>query len=172
MNTTYSQATTQEFNPYLIEEPESIRLVEEIDEQEREDSARSLESPAESLSTDQNESTPMMSVVDRDLGLAEHQSQSNQSKQGRYSCPCCQQGATRVMRVRIANHQIGKPRWMAMCAVCAASMLARIPGTIVGGMVRPSRRRRPIGTQAAGATRQETQHGFRPKRDLRYRRAG
>ena len=164
----------------MIEEPESIRLVEEMDEQEREDSARSLDetldqSPTESTATDQAESTPMMSVVDRDLGLAEHQYQSNhadQSKQGRYSCPCCQQGATRVMRVRIANHQIGKPRWMAMCAVCAASMLARIPGTIVGGMVRPSRRRRPISTQAAGATHLETQHGFRPKRDVRYRRAG
>ncbi|MBL4697591.1 MAG: hypothetical protein JKX70_02035 [Phycisphaerales bacterium] len=172
MSTTYTETNTQEFNPYEIEEPESIRLVEEIDEQEREESARSLESLTESPAADQAESIPMMSVVDRDLGLAEHQSPSKQSKQGRYSCPCCQQGATRVMRVRIAHHRIGKPRWMAMCAVCAASMLARIPGTIVGGMVRPSRRRRPIGTQAAGATRQESQHGFRPKRDIRYRRAG
>ncbi len=109
-----------------------------------------------------------MSVVDRDLGL---ESLSQQASRGRYACPCCGQGARRVMRVRVVSPQHGHSRWVALCAVCAASMLAKVPGTIVGGLVRPTRRRRPMRVQAAGVTRQEGQLGFRG-RGTCYRRAG
>ncbi len=105
------------------------------------------------------------SVVDRDLGL---ENGDTSAKRGGYSCPCCGDGARRVMRVRVLTH----PRWVAVCAVCAASMLAKIPGTIVGGMVRPSRRRRSVRLQAAGVSRAEGQPGFRGRRETRYRRAG
>jgi len=81
------------------------------------------------------------SIVDRDLGLDELCAPMGVPQAGRsvrYACPCCGQGAIRVMRVRVAS----QPSWVALCAVCAASMLVRYPGTIVGGMVRPTRRRR------------------------------
>ncbi len=106
-----------------------------------------------------------MSVVDRDLGL---ESLSQQASRGRYACPCCGQGAKRVMRVRVVSPQHGHSRWVALCAVCAASMLAKVPGTIVGGMVRPSRRRRTNRSRVA----QQGQPGFGSLRDTRYRQAG
>ena len=56
----------------------------------------------------------------------------------RYSCPCCGRGADRMMRVRLEHH----PRWIALCAMCSASMIAKFPGTMVGGLIRPARRRR------------------------------
>lgn len=109
------------------------------------------------------------SAVDRDLGLGGERSDACR---GGYSCPCCNERASRVMRVRVADYQRGQAKWVAVCAVCAASMLARIPGTIVGGMVRPTRRRRPMRLQAAGVSRPEGQSSFRGRRDSRYRRAG
>lgn len=105
------------------------------------------------------------SVVDRDLGLDDR---DTKAKRGGYSCPCCGESTRRVMRVRVLT----QPRWVAVCAVCAASMLAQIPGTIVGGMVRPTRRRRPMRLQASGVSRAEGQPGFRGRRGTRYRRAG
>ena len=97
------------------------------------------------------------SVVDRELGL----DRMNMKRQGKYACPCCGHGASRVVRVRVAH----RPGWSAVCAVCAATLLAKIPGTIVGGMVRPTKRRR---------TRKPNQvaHGFRPVAQNGYRRAG
>lgn len=105
------------------------------------------------------------SVVDRDLGLDDH---DTSAQGGGYSCPCCGEGTRRVMRVRVLT----QPRWVAVCAVCAASMLAKLPGTIVGGMVRPTRRRRPMRVQAAGVSPSGGQPGFRGRRGSRYRRAG
>jgi hypothetical protein len=108
------------------------------------------------------------SVVDRDLGLESVQRVSTAGHR-RYACPCCGQGASRVMRVRVANAQQNQARWVALCALCAASMLVRIPGTIVGGMVRPTRRkpRNPVLPERRIA------HGFRSgARSDRYRRAG
>ena len=109
-----------------------------------------------------------VSVVDQDLGLG---NEDQRGARGRYACPCCGEGARRVMRVRVVNPQHGHSRWVALCAVCAASMLSRVPGTIVGGLVRPTRRRRPMRVQAAGVVRQEGQLGFRG-RGACYRRAG
>lgn len=97
------------------------------------------------------------SIADRELGITQNQSQG----QGRYACPCCGGGASRVMRVRIAT----QPGWSAVCAVCAANLLAKVPGTIVGGMVRPTRRRRK-GVPGSVA------HGFRRADQGGYRRAG
>ncbi len=110
-----------------------------------------------------------VSAVDRDLGLGNTE---QEPARGRYACPCCGEGARRVMRVRVVNPQHGHSRWVALCAVCAASMLSRIPGTIVGGLVRPTRRRRPMRVQAAGVVRRQGHPGFGPRRDPRYRRAG
>ncbi len=109
-----------------------------------------------------------ISAVDRDLGLGRF---DRPRARGRYACPCCGEGAKRVMRVRVVSPQHGHSRWMALCAVCAASMLARVPGTIVGGLVRPTRRRRPMRVQAAGVIRQEKQPRFQ-ERGPCYRRAG
>ena len=97
------------------------------------------------------------SAVDRELGLGRLRSQ----RRGKYACPCCGEGASRVMRVRISQ----QPGWSAVCAVCAANLLAKIPGTIVGGMVRPTRRRRK---GAPGSVA----HGFRRADQGGYRRAG
>ena len=101
------------------------------------------------------------SVVDADLGLDEHD--GTQSSKGKYACPCCGGGARRVVRVRVADEvdsaSKAKPRWVALCAVCAASMLAKVPGTIVGGSVRPSRRRRSVSAQAKRVRGQDA--GFR-----------
>jgi hypothetical protein len=97
------------------------------------------------------------SVVDRELGLGRQRSQ----RRGKYACPCCGEGASRVMRVRISQ----QPGWSAVCAVCAATLLAKVPGTIVGGMVRPTRRRRK---GAPGSVA----HGFRRPDQGGYRRAG
>mgnify|MGYP003630150911 FL=1 len=99
------------------------------------------------------------SVVDTDLGLGEHD--GVQSSKGKYACPCCGSGARRVVRVRVIDTSSGqkKPRWVALCAVCAASMLSSVPGTIVGGSVRPSRRKRSVSKQAKRARGQDA--GFR-----------
>ncbi len=97
------------------------------------------------------------SVADRELGI----SQNPSKRQGKYACPCCGGGASRVMRVRIMS----QPGWSAVCAVCAATLLARVPGTIVGGMVRPTRRRRK-------AVSGSVAHGFRCQAQGGYRRAG
>lgn len=97
------------------------------------------------------------SVADRELGISQNPSQ----RQGKYACPCCGGGASRVMRVRIMS----QPGWSAVCAVCAANLLARVPGTIVGGMVRPTRRRRK-------AVSGSVAHGFRCQDQGGYRRAG
>lgn len=97
------------------------------------------------------------SVADRELGI----DRQNCRREGKYACPCCGQGTSRVLRVRVAH----RPGWSGVCAVCAATLLARVPGTLVGGRVRPSRRRqRPVPGQAA--------HGFRRMDQNGYRRAG
>lgn len=98
-----------------------------------------------------------VSVADRELGIE----RDKWERRGKYSCPCCSHATSRVVRVRVAN----RPRWSAVCAVCAATLLAKVPGTIVGGMVRPTRRRRrSIPGQVA--------HGFRRLDQNSYRRAG
>lgn len=97
------------------------------------------------------------SLVDRELGIERNKLE----RRGKYACPCCSHRASRVVRVRVASHS----RWSAVCAVCAAMLLAKAPGTIVGGMVRPTRRRR---NKTAG----QTAHGFRRLDQNRYRRAG
>ncbi len=88
------------------------------------------------------------SAVDRDLGLNPNE---RVSSKGRFECPCCGDGARRVMRVRV----VSQPRWVAVCAVCAAGMLAKVPGTIVGGMVRPSRRKRSSETRQGQRSNQQ-----------------
>ena len=98
-----------------------------------------------------------VSVADRELGIE----RNKWERRGKYSCPCCTQKTSRVMRVHVAH----RPGWSAVCAVCAATLLAKVPGTIVGGMVRPSRRRK---TRVAG----QTTHGFRRVGQDGYRRAG
>lgn len=98
-----------------------------------------------------------VSVADRELGIE----RNKWERRGKYSCPCCGQGSSRVVRVRVPTHA----RWSAVCAVCAAMLLAKMPGTIVGGMVRPTRRRRK-------AMPGQVAHGFRRVDQGGYRRAG
>lgn len=98
------------------------------------------------------------SVADRELGI----NQNQMKRQGKYDCPCCGHGASRVMRVRVVT----QPGWSAVCAVCAATLLSKVPGTIVGGMVRPTRRKRRKGMPGQVA------HGFRRTDQGGYRRAG
>ena len=100
-----------------------------------------------------------LSAVDQALGLKRINASTRRTG---FSCPCCQHSVSRAMRVRVAGKHPAQSRWIALCAVCAASMLASVPGTIVGGMVRPTRRRRPIRTQSTTT----------PRRNTRYRRAG
>ncbi|MDF1810485.1 MAG: hypothetical protein P1U42_12415 [Phycisphaerales bacterium] len=124
-----------------------------------------------SVSESVTQSVPQrVSVVDRDLGINQDSGSNEGSgkKSNKYSCPCCGQGARRVMRVRV-NHQ-SQPKWVAVCALCAASMLARIPGTIVGGMVRPSRKRMRR-TQTERKIAQGQMRGFRAGAQTGYRRA-
>tara|TARA_E500000318_G_scaffold2060_1_gene2856 strand:- start:174115 stop:174588 length:474 start_codon:yes stop_codon:yes gene_type:complete len=97
------------------------------------------------------------SIADRELGIE----RNKWERRGKYACPCCGHGSSRVVRVRVPSHA----RWSAVCAVCAAMLLAKMPGTIVGGMVRPTRRR---GTRSAG----QTAHGFRRVGQVGYRQAG
>ena len=52
-------------------------------------------------------------------------------------CPCCTRKMQRVMRVRVTNSDATESRWVALCAMCAASMLSTNPRTIVGGRIRP-----------------------------------
>jgi len=97
------------------------------------------------------------SVADRELGI----DRFIWSREGKYECPCCGYGTSRVMRVRVVH----QPGWAGVCAVCAATLLAQLPGTIVGGMVRPTRRRR---SKMPG----QVAHGFRRPHQSGYRRAG
>lgn len=97
------------------------------------------------------------SMVDRELGIERNKLE----RRGQYACPCCKHRASRVVRVRVPTQS----RWTAVCAVCAAMLLAKAPGTIVGGMVRPTRRRRRT---APG----HVAHGFRRVDQNHYRRAG
>lgn len=97
------------------------------------------------------------SVADRELGI----DRFSWRREGKYECPCCGNGTSRVMRVRVAR----QPGWSAVCAVCAATLLARLPGTIVGGMVRPTRRRRKAVSGVVA-------HGFRGPAQGGYRHAG
>jgi hypothetical protein len=55
-----------------------------------------------------------------------------------YGCPCCGRTVGRVLRVRATK----KAAWMAVCAMCAASTLAKHPEALIGGVVRAGRRRR------------------------------
>lgn len=103
-----------------------------------------------------------VSVVDQALGLDVEE--SRMGAHNKYACPCCKRGATRVVRVRVMN-QSG---WVAVCAVCAASLLDQYPGTVVGGSVRPSKRKRSVRTAAA----QSEARGFRAKDDESFRQAG
>ena len=111
------------------------------------------------------------SVVDRELGLDE---QTVPAREGQYLCPCCGSGATRVVRVRIVNHA----GWAAVCAVCAASLLEKLPGTIVGGMVKPSRKRRIKAIRAGRSASKSGESGGPAARGFRggaaegYRRVG
>lgn len=98
-----------------------------------------------------------ISVADRELGIE----RGKWERRGKYACPCCGHGSSRVVRVRVPTHA----RWSAVCAVCAAMLLAKMPGTIVGGMVRPTRRRRKVSSG-------QTPHGFRRMDQNGYRRAG
>jgi hypothetical protein len=134
-------------------------------------------------------SVERVSAVDRALGLgAQEDTASSTRNRGGYSCPCCGEGAKRVMRVRVVDPRT-RSRWIAMCAVCAASMLAKIPGTIVGGMVRPTRKlaarsqrngsqlSRRGGLRRGQLTQNGEPHGFRrggdPTDDSgKYRQAG
>lgn len=98
-----------------------------------------------------------VSVADRELGIK----RNSWERRGKYSCPCCGHASSRVVRVRVPSHA----RWSAVCAVCAAMLLAKMPGTIVGGLVRPTRRRQK-------STAGQTAHGFRRLGQGGYRRAG
>lgn len=98
-----------------------------------------------------------VSVADRELGIE----RGKWERRGKYACPCCGHGSSRVVRVRVPSHA----RWSAVCAVCAAMLLAKLPGTIVGGMVRPTRRRRK-------SSASQVAHGFRRVGQGGYRRAG
>lgn len=53
-------------------------------------------------------------------------------------CPCCNRPAKRAIRVRDARGR----GWSAVCAMCAAALLAEFPDSVVAGAVRPLRRRR------------------------------
>lgn len=52
-------------------------------------------------------------------------------------CPCCSRKMQRVMRVRVTNSDATESKWIALCAMCAASMLSTNPRTVVGGRIRP-----------------------------------
>jgi len=55
-----------------------------------------------------------------------------------YGCPCCGRGVGRVLRVRSTK----KSAWRAVCAMCAASILAKNPEAMIGGVVRAGRRKK------------------------------
>ena len=164
MNETYTNMNQNTNTPIDDEAGDEAGIIPFADEV-AEEVAESQQAPtAEAAAADVSEIVEndelivRASVVDRDLGLDEA---AVKSAQGRYACPCCGHGATRVMRVRVSEYQQGQPRWVALCAVCAASMLAKVPGTVVGGMVRPSKRRAKR-TQARDRIRaQRGDAGFR-----------
>lgn len=55
-----------------------------------------------------------------------------------FGCPCCGRTVGRVIRVRATK----KSAWQAVCAMCAASTLAKHPEALIGGLVKAGRRRR------------------------------
>ncbi len=61
-------------------------------------------------------------------------------------CPCCSRPAKRAIRVRDARGR----GWSAVCAMCAAALLAEFPDSVVAGAVRPLRRRRRRPMRDAG----------------------
>lgn len=167
MQETYTDMNTNTLNTTsdTLDEPAIIPFADDLGEASQNDDAVSTDDLGELALEEFGDSLKSESIVDRDLGLG---NEEQQSTEGRYACPCCGDGATRVMRVRI----ISQPRWVALCAVCAASMLVRIPGTIVGGMVRPTRRKRVSRVRVAQQGQPRFQSRFGPRVDTRYRRAG
>ncbi|GEM_PF-4423833 len=61
-------------------------------------------------------------------------------------CPCCGRAAKRAIRVR----DVRGAGWRAVCAMCAAALLAEHPDSVVAGAVRPLRRRRRRPMRDAG----------------------
>lgn len=57
-----------------------------------------------------------------------------------YGCPCCGRTVGRVLRVRATK----KSAWRAVCAMCAASTLAKHPEALIGGVVRGRGRKRRL----------------------------
>jgi len=158
MNETFANRENTRSDAVESAEPEIIPFADEVDQITLiEDETQAEEDFAE---TELSSEAQRLSVVDQDLGAGYA---TPRSSKGRYACPCCGQGATRVMRVRVNEYQQGQPRWVALCAVCAASMLAKVPGTVVGGMVRPSRRkaRKTARANARAQALRGTDAGFR-----------
>ncbi len=152
MNETYRKNTHSD--AVKSAEPEIIPFADEADQITLVDDEARAEAQEDCAQTELPAEAQRLSVVDQDLGAGYA---TPRSSKGRYACPCCGQGATRVMRVRVNEYQQGQPRWVALCAVCAASMLAKVPGTVVGGMVRPSRRKARKTARAAAQAKSRTQ---------------
>tara|TARA_R110002072_G_scaffold42064_11_gene118011 strand:+ start:28865 stop:29368 length:504 start_codon:yes stop_codon:yes gene_type:complete len=164
MNETYGNRENTHSDAVESAEPEIIPFADEADQITLVDDEARAETEEDTTDTQLPAEVQRLSVVDQDLGAGYA---TPRSSKGRYACPCCGQGATRVMRVRVKEYQQGQPRWVALCAVCAASMLAQVPGTVVGGMVRPSRRKARKAARAADRANaranalRETNAGFR-----------
>ncbi|MEX0875973.1 MAG: hypothetical protein WD114_00815 [Phycisphaerales bacterium] len=166
-----STTTNNQPEPVLLQASDDAGVIPFADESAasraeiagpRQDSARdAFGEPVAHTPVSASQSSGPPSVVDRDLGLSPS---ALPAGQGRYTCPCCKQGARRVVRVRLMS----QPGWTAVCAVCAAALLERVPGTIVGGMVRPTRRRSKSRPVQPG----QLAHGFRRNDQGGYRRAG
>ena len=163
MSTTYRENESE----YEVAEDGIIPFADEVEKQQFAAQAQGADLPdqADELRNSLSESAAQefgklqerVSVVDRDLGL--DQQEPKQQARNRYACPCCGQGARRVVRVRVVHqqsHHQHQAKWVALCALCAASMLAKVPGTIVGGLVRPTRRKRVARTR----TPRRVAHGF------------
>jgi len=168
MNETYTNRENTRSDAVQSAEPEIIPFADEADQITLIDDEAQAEAQSEAQEETQEDcaqtelpaEAQRLSVVDQDLGAGYA---TPRSSKGRYACPCCGQGASRVMRVRVNEYQQGQPRWVALCAVCAASMLAQVPGTVVGGMVRPSRRkaRKTARANARAQALRGTSAGFR-----------
>ena len=158
MNETYTNREDIRSDAVLSAEPEIIPFADEADQITLIDDEAQAQAQAEAqedcAQTELPAEAQRLSVVDQDLGAGYA---TPRSSKGRYACPCCGQGASRVMRVRVNEYQQGQPRWVALCAVCAASMLAKVPGTVVGGMVRPSRRKARKTARAAAQAKSRAQ---------------
>jgi hypothetical protein len=66
-----------------------------------------------------------------------------------FGCPCCGRRVGRVIRVQATPES----HWMAVCAMCAASVLDRYPEALIGGVVRSGRRRRRRYSEQRGPMR-------------------